>query len=219
MVDIAEIERLIASSDSQERLRAIVALRQVEAEVAIPLLLGCCEDPAFVVRSFAAMGLGRKQSDAAYTALLKMLESDSDHNVRAEASNSVALYGPQSVPELLAAFRRDDNWLVRRSILAAVADLRDRDALWEMCQTSLTGEDVGLKEAAIGGLALLVGTPHEAAALEQLLALVGDPGWNIRYRLALALRSFPQSQARSARQYLAKDEDPRVAKAASEELA
>ena len=217
-MNIEEIKSSIDSADSQERLRAIVALRNVEPEVATPLLLGCQDDPVFMVRSFVAMGLGRKQSAAAYEVLLKMLASDPDHNVRAEASNSAALYGPQSIPHLLAAFRQDENWLVRRSILAAMSDLPDRDALWEMCQTSLTGEDVGLREAAIGSLALLVGTSHENAALEQLLALVGDPGWNIRYRVALSLRHFSQAQARSALQYLGKDEDRRVAGATLEAL-
>jgi len=217
-VNIAEIKSLINSSDSQERLRAIVALRNIEPEVATPLLLSRKDDPIFMVRSFVAMGLGRKQSEAAYEVLLKMLASDPDHNVRAEASNSAALYGPQSVPHLLSAFRQDENWLVRRSILAAMSDLPDRDALWEMCQTSLAGQDVGLREAAIGSLSLLAGTPHEATALDELLALVGDPGWNIRYRVALALRHFPQEQARSALQYLGKDEDRRVAGATLEAL-
>lgn len=214
-LSVEDLKSLIESKDSQERLRAIVALRQVEPETAVPLLLICKDDPVFMVRSFVAMGLGRKQDETAYAALQQMLESDPDHNVRAEAANSLALYGPGSTALLLAAFHRDDNWLVRRSILAAMGEFPDRDALWEMCQVVLDGEDVGLREAAIGFLALLVGTSHEAEALEQLLGMVGDLGWNIRYRVALSLRNFSQPQAQSALEYLCKDEDARVAEAAS----
>ncbi|WP_293155808.1 MULTISPECIES: hypothetical protein [unclassified Microcoleus] len=54
---ISEIEAALRSLDSQERLRAIAALRKCDAAVALPMLLTKVDDPEFLVRSFVAMGL------------------------------------------------------------------------------------------------------------------------------------------------------------------
>mgnify|MGYP001440056245 CR=1 FL=1 len=88
----------------------------------IPLLINCLADDAFVVRSLACMGLGYKRSSAGLEALLRVIASEADHNVRAEAANALARHGPEAAIEpLLALYQRDDHWLVRTSILAALA--------------------------------------------------------------------------------------------------
>ncbi|MEO0853122.1 MAG: HEAT repeat domain-containing protein, partial [Cyanobacteria bacterium J06648_11] len=102
-MDIRQIETSLQSENSQDRLRAITALRGFEPEVAVPLLLDRLDDSEFMVRSFVAMGLGRKRSPQAYDALLQLLQADPDPNVRAEAANSLALYGEPSLPHLVRA--------------------------------------------------------------------------------------------------------------------
>ncbi|MEP6517637.1 hypothetical protein [Microcoleus vaginatus] len=56
---------------------------------------------------FVAMGWRQTQIAEALAALLKMMQFDRDRNVGAEAANSLSMFG--------AAFRGDDNLLVRRS--------------------------------------------------------------------------------------------------------
>ncbi|MEL6333580.1 MAG: HEAT repeat domain-containing protein, partial [Cyanobacteria bacterium J06626_26] len=104
-MDIAEIKAILQDNDSQKRLKGIVALKEYEADVASPLLLSKQNDPEFLVRSFVAMGLGRKRSDAGFDTLLTMLDTDPDANVRAEASNSLAMYGRAAIPHLVNAFQ------------------------------------------------------------------------------------------------------------------
>ena len=92
-------------------------------EVAAPLLLDHIKDSEFLVRSFVAMGLGRKRSPEGFTALLEMIQSDGDPNVRSEAANSLSYYGDSAVSYLRKMYEEDDHWLVRRSIIAARAAL------------------------------------------------------------------------------------------------
>ena len=117
-MEISEIEAALQSSDSQDRMRAITALRKCDSAIALPMLLTKVEDPEFMVRSFVAMGLRQIQTAESFAALLKMMQFDRDPNVRAEAANSVSRFGTEAISHLVEAFRRDDNWLVRRSIMA-----------------------------------------------------------------------------------------------------
>lgn len=87
-MELSDIQAILKHPDSQERLKGIVALKDYDAETASPLLLSKKNDPAFLVRSFVAMGLGRKRSDTGFEALMAMIDNDPDANVRAEASNS-----------------------------------------------------------------------------------------------------------------------------------
>ncbi|MGB3238726.1 MAG: HEAT repeat domain-containing protein [Geitlerinemataceae cyanobacterium] len=217
-MDLHQIEVYLNSNDSQDRLKGLTELRQYDAETAIPLLLKTRNDPEFIVRSFVAMGLGKKRSDEAFECLLEMLTADRDYNVRAEAANSIALYGERSIPSLLAAFEQDEQWLVRRSILAAIAEMSAPEALYQICQIGLLDEDLTVRDAAIESFALLAGSSREAHALEALLPFVNADGWRTRYSVARALKPFNAPSAKSALSYLTKDTDHRVVGAALESL-
>jgi HEAT repeat protein len=126
MSDRPDLERLrtaIASGDPGMAMPALAALRDVPAEQAVPLLLLGLEQDTFMIRSLSCAGLGIKCSAAGREALLRALHQDSDANVRAEAANALVSHGlAEAWPELLAAFRRDDAWLLRCSVLSAVAE-------------------------------------------------------------------------------------------------
>ncbi|MEG4533354.1 hypothetical protein [Microcoleus sp. D2_18a_D3] len=47
-----------------------------------------------------------------------------DRNVRAEAPNSLSRFATEAIADLVAAFARDDNWLVCGSIMARLCDRR-----------------------------------------------------------------------------------------------
>jgi len=121
-MDMTAIRSAIESGDTAQRMRAITAMQPFGAEECVPLLVHCLADEAFVVRSLACMGLGYKRSSAGLEALLGVIAAEADHNVRAEAANAVARHGPKvAVDPLLALYGRDEHWLVRPSILAALA--------------------------------------------------------------------------------------------------
>ncbi len=209
-MEINQIKTYLNSQDSQDRLKALVELRSCEAQVAIPLLLSRLQDPEFLVRSFVAMGLGNKRSPESYQALLQLLNTDRDHNVRAEAANALSKYGETAIPDLVKAFRQDDSWLVHRSILAPLMDMPYPEALYEVCLCGLTGEDEMVKDVAIDGLGVLAGSEKNQEALQQLLAFVNAEDWQTRVRVVRALKQFEDAAAQAALDYLAKDDDHRV---------
>ncbi|MEM9904964.1 MAG: HEAT repeat domain-containing protein [Cyanobacteria bacterium P01_D01_bin.44] len=217
-MNIREIEDALSNKDFQYRLKAIVALRDYEADTAVPLLVNTMQDPQFLVRSFVAMGLGTKRNDDSFAALLEMIKCDRDANVQAEASNSLAKFGQAAVSPLVLTFHQNKNWLVRRSILAAMPDLDAPDALLEICLEALKDEDGTVVEAAIDTLSALAQPPQQTIALQTLLDFAQDPTWNIRMHVAYALKRFDHPDAKQALQQLRQDEHHRVVAAALEEL-
>jgi HEAT repeat protein len=212
-MEIEQITDYLNSGDSQKKLKALTELRHYDSQVAVPLLVSHRQDPEFLVRSFVAMGLGHKRSTESYEALVELLQSDRDHNVRAEAANALSRYGIVALPCLIEAFRQDDNWLVRRSIIAPLMDMPYPDALYQVCLCGLAGVDQTVQEVAITALGLLAGTEKNEDALQQLLALVASKRWSIRVRTARALKSFEDASAQAALHYLSKDDDERVIEA------
>lgn len=215
-MEIHEIEATLKSPDSQNRLKAIAELKNYDSEVAVPLLTNKLRDPEFLVRSFVAMGLGKQQTADSFAALLELMKLDRDPNVRAEAANSLSLFGKVAASHLVMAFHQDNHWLVRRSILAALIELQCSEELFDICVCGLAGEDPTVQEAAIDGFGSLAGSPKQAEALQQLLAIASSEWWRIRVRVALALKRFDEPQAKAALSALRKDEDHRVVAAALE---
>lgn len=121
--DAEALREAIGSGDPGRSMPALVALRDVENELAVPLLLLGLEQEAFLVRSLSCAGLGVKPTEAGWQALVRALQDDVDANVRAEAANALVSHSLERAwPLLHAAFERDQAWLVRCSILSAVAE-------------------------------------------------------------------------------------------------
>lgn len=217
-MDIAEIKALLANSDSQQRRKGIVALRDYDTDVASPLLLAKQDDPEFTVRSFVAMGLGRKRSDAGFAALLTMIDADPDANVRAEASNSLAMYGDAAIPHLVSTFHASQNWLIRRSILAAMIDLHSPVHMLDICLAALKDKDMTVVNAGIDHLTTLVDTEQCGAALAAILPLKTAESWYTRMHVAAALKRFDHPDAQAALIELRQDSHHKVVAAALEGL-
>ena len=217
-MDIEQIKTDIQDSDPQKRMAAIRELRHYDAETAVPLLISRINDNEFLVRSFVAMGLGKKQNAESFARLLEMIKLDRDPNVRAEAANSLSYYGDVSVSHLRLMFEQDDSWLVRNSILAAMAELDCPQELWETASLGLEGDDHSVRESSIDCLGVLSQTDKKAVALEKLLTLVDDPSWRIRLRVARAIARFDDPQAQSALTKLKQDSDHRVVAASLDGL-
>jgi HEAT repeat protein len=217
-MDLSEIEAGLSNADFQYRLKAIAALKAYDPETAVPILVSTLKDREFLVRSFVARGLGQQQTATSFAALLEMVKFDDTPNVRAEAANSLSLFGKVSISHLVSVFCQDDHWLVRRSIMAALEELDCPEELVEVCIQALSGEDLTVKEAAIDTFAALAGSSYHQQVLAQLLTLTQAESPRLRARVALALQKFDEPQAQEALIELRQDTDSQVVAATLENL-
>jgi HEAT repeat protein len=171
----------IVSGDPARAMPSLAALRDVPPADAVPLLLLGLEQSTFMVRSLACAGLGVKRSEAGWSALERALREDPDANVRAEAANALASYGVDAAwPLLRAAFEADDQWLVRCSILSALAERQEMSAgrLLDLARLALADGDgtVRVGGAEILGRLVAEARGEEAEQARGLLAsLQSDP--------------------------------------------
>jgi HEAT repeat protein len=216
-MELHEIQTALTHPDFQYRLKAIAALKAYPSEVAVPLLVSKLQDSEFLVRSFVAMGLGHQKNADSFAALLEMLRMERDTNTQAEAASSLSLFGKVAAPHLVQTFCQQNNWLVRQTILACLADLEVPDELREVCDRALQDEDASVREAAVEVLARLANTSQQAWGLEQLLQLAQSDQWRIRLRVVRALKWFDVPEAREAIAQLRQDENHAVVGATLEE--
>lgn len=209
-MELAQIESNLHSLDPSERMQAIAALRNHTTTVAVPLLKRCICDKEFLVRSCAVSGLGRKLCQDSFEALVDLMEYETDSNVKAEAANSLANYGEPAWPYLLHLFQNDDHWLVRQSILAAIAETGSPEYLLLLCQCGIVDGDAYIQQAAIAYLCLLRDTVYTSSALELLLSLTLAESPEIRAQVARTLAHFDTPEAVNALIQLKQDPDHRV---------
>jgi HEAT repeat protein len=216
-MELHKIESNLASPNPQDRMKAMVELRNHAPEVAVPLLKQRMHDREFIVRSFVAMGLGNKRTEEGFRALLDLIERDNDANVVAEAANSLAKFGEAAVPHLVHLFERNSHWLVRQSIFAALEDA-EPDILMQLCRWGWEGEDLVVQGNAITILGQLCGTPQESTALAILLKAAAAEASVVRAQAARTLQRFEHPQAKAALATLRQDTDLRVVGATLESL-
>jgi HEAT repeat protein len=217
-MELHQIESNLQNADYDHRLKAISALRDYPPEIALPLLVKHIQDPEFLVRSFVARELGLQQTADAFAGLLEMVMFDNTPNVRAEAANSLSLFGRISTPHLVQTFFKDQHWLVRRSILAALVEMDCPEALLEVCLLALEGEEPTVRESAVDALGSLANSSQSNDALSQLLALKCEDSARIRTRVAHALKYFDTPEAKTALAELRSDTDHTVVGAAMEPM-
>ena len=142
--DLGAVRDAIASGDPVRAMPALTQLRFCDAVDAVPLLVLGTEQKPFLVRSLSCSGLGYKRTEQGWDVLSRLLGSDEDPNVRAEAANALASYGTErSWPLLQATFTADGAWLVRCSILSALAEQPEIKLAWllELAQMAITDGD------------------------------------------------------------------------------
>lgn len=159
--DLSALRDAIVSGDPSRAMPALVGLREVPVEQAVPLLLLGLEQGIFMVRSLSCAGLGVKQSEAGWQALVNAVQHDEDANVRAEAANSLVSHSlERSWPLLRAVFAADQQWLVRCSILSALAEQPAIDPAWllELAAMAITDTDGTVR---VGGAEILGRLVHD----------------------------------------------------------
>ena len=167
---LGALQEAIASGDPSRAMPAIAGLREVPPEQAIPLLLLGLQQDTFMIRSLSCAGLGYKQSEQGWAALCEALAHDEDPNVRAEAANALVSYSlERSWPLLLEAFKANPHWLVRCSILSALAELTEAPADWLLQLARLAIVD-GDGTVRVGGAEILGRLVHEPGMAAELKA-------------------------------------------------
>ncbi|MEM9360920.1 MAG: HEAT repeat domain-containing protein [Pseudomonadota bacterium] len=199
-------------------MKGIVELRSHPPVDAVPLLKQNMFDKEFMIRSFVATGLGHKQTEEGYEALKTIVANETDSNVIAEASNSLAKYGDRALPILEDIFEQHPHWLVRQSIFAALEDFDCPHLLLRLCRTGYSGDDRVVKHSAVSLLQQLSDSPYSEEALDILLQAASDEDGFVRARAARTLRSFDDQKAEAALSKLRTDTDSRVARAILEGL-
>ena len=142
--DLALLQEAIASGDPVRAMPALTQLRFVSDGEAVPLLVLGTEQKPFLVRSLSCSGLGYKRTEQGWEVLSRLLVNDEDPNVRAEAANALASYGvDRAWPLLQHAFAADEAWLVRCSILSALAEQPEINLSWlmELATMAITDAD------------------------------------------------------------------------------
>ena len=217
-MELHQIETYLESPNPQKRMKAITELRNYEPPLVVPLLKRRMYDQEFMIRSFVAMGLGFKRTEEAFELLVKIMENDKDYNVRAEAANSLAKYGEQSIPHLVKLFQQDSHWLVRQSIFAAIDLSQHPEILLDLSILGIQGEDPVVKLTAISNLGQLANTAQQALALELLLETANSQKAIIRAQVARTLKYFADPKAEATLLQLRQDSDYRVVGATLETL-
>ena len=162
--DLAVLRAAIASGDPSRAMPALAGLREVAASEAEPLLLLGLEQTTFLIRSLACAGLGVKRTEAGWEALVRAMQTDEDANVRAEAANALASFGVErSWPLLQAAFLADTQWLVRCSILSALAEQPEMPPAWllALAEAAISDADGTVR---VGGAEIMGRVVREAGA-------------------------------------------------------
>ena len=175
--DLAALREAILCGDPSRAMPALVGLREVPVEQAVPLLLLGLEQSMFMVRSLSCAGLGVKQNEAGWQALVAAMQGDEDANVRAEAANSLVSHCLERAwPLLRDGFAADQQWLVRCSILSALAEQPAIDPAWllELASMAITDADGTVRVSGAEILARLVREQSAAEARVLLQQLQAD---------------------------------------------
>ena len=163
--DLDVLRRAIASGDPVQAMPAITQLRHCTDAEAVPLLVLGTEQKPFLVRSLSCSGLGYKRTEQGWAVLQTLITADEDPNVRAEAANALASYGVERAwPLLRAAFEADNAWLVRCSILSALAEQPEIDLQWlmELAIIAITDADGTVR---VSGAEILSRVVRDGASL------------------------------------------------------
>jgi HEAT repeat protein len=201
----------LESPNLRDRMVALASLRDVSAEIALPLIKKVLDDESLQLRSMAVFALGVKATSESYPILIEILANDPDYGIRADAAGALGyLEDIRAFEGLVRAFYEDTDWLVRFSAAVSLGNLKDPRAFDVLIQ-ALDSPEVVLQQAAIAAL----GEIKAVAAVDRLVLFIEAEDWLVRQRLAESLGQLPTPKSISALKYLTKDSHPHVAAAAT----
>ena len=191
-MNVDELREAIASDNPGRARPALASLVNASPEEAEPLLLLGLEQDDMILRQLSCSGLGHKPTAAGWAPLVQTLKHDSEVAVRAEAANALVSHGLERAwPLLLDAFVSEDEWLIRCSILSAVAEHPEiaPEQLLELARLAVAESDGTVR---VGGTEILARLVREGSseAREVLQGLQQDSD----HRVVAAALNGLQSQ-------------------------
>jgi HEAT repeat protein len=211
------VKQMLSSQDLGDRLRAVNLVRQLEPSIGYELIQSAINDSNSRVRYSAVSQLdtlGNENIDLTLNVLRDRLFNDPEADVQAAAADCLgALKLQEAFQDLQQVYRTSKEWIVQLSIIAALGELGDPRA-FELLKEALASNNELVITAAIGSLGEL-GDPQ---AVPLLAPFVTNPDWQLRYRLAQALRRLGSADAKPVLEILAKDEVEAVATEAKKSL-
>jgi len=163
-MDFDALREAIASDNPGRARPALASLVNATPEQAEPLLLLGLQQNDMLLRQLSCSGLGHKPTPAGWEPLVNTLQGDPEVAVRAEAANALVSHGlERSWPLLLEAFQRDTEWLLRCSVLSAVAEHPEMDPE-RLQQIGVLASADADSTVRVGGAEILGRVVREAAA-------------------------------------------------------
>ena len=166
-MDFDALREAIASDNPGRSRPALASLVQATPEEAGPLLLLGLQQSDMLLRQLSCSGLGHKPTPEGWQPLVHTLQNDPEVAVRAEAANALVSHGLERAwPLLLEAFEREHEWLLRCSVLSAVAEHPQVQPgqLFKLAQLAVADADGTVR---VGGAEILARLVREAAADQQ----------------------------------------------------
>ncbi len=175
--------------------------------VASPAAYFANTDPA--VRRLAVSACSGRLTGAVSAAVARLLTTDPNARVRAEAAEVLAETGPEALDPLLAA-AKDDAGVVREAVATGLGELADTAALPWLMDAAATDAEKLVREAAVAAL----GAIGDERAVPLLLELVATGPPQVRRRCVVALSVFDGPAIEAAVRTARDDRNPMVREAA-----
>lgn len=176
------------------------------------------EDPSRTVRGAALEALvAILPSELGAERIAAAIDSD-DFVVRAAAARAAGTLDASRAIPLLSRFARDTDLTVRGEALTALGSHRTLAAQALLVEHA-TGDDMGLRMAAIQALAPMATADHVDALAQSITTAAGDGAAEVKFLAARALADLGGDRARAVIAVLLGDESPYVREVARAELA
>jgi len=164
LMDFIKLREAIASDNPGRARPALASLVQATPEQAEPLLLLGLQQNDMMLRQLSCSVLGHKPTAAGWQPLVYALQGDPEVAVRAEAANALVSHGlKRAWPLLWQAFQRDQEWLLRCSVLSAVSEHPEMDLQRFLELGVLASADTD-STVRVGGAEILGRVVREAGA-------------------------------------------------------
>lgn len=217
MSSIESVKQLLSSEKFGDRISGLNQLRAFTPEAAFPAIQPLLKDPEARIRYAAVSqmdvaGVGFEAEALVF--LRDVLQNDPELDVKAAAADAIAgLKIKEAYPDLEAAYRSTNEWLLQFSIVAALGELGEPKA-FDLLKEALDSETELVRTSAISAL----GDLGDRRAIELLLPFVENPDWQVRYRVAQAFGRLGGDEVQAALETLATDEQTAVSDEAKHHL-
>ncbi len=210
------VRQLLNSEDLGDRLRAVNQIRELEPKIGFELIQHAVNDSNTRVRYSAVSQidtLGGQDLDLSLNLLRRMLE-DKEPDVQAAAADCLgALKLVSAFDDLQQLYRNTPEWIVQLSVIATLGVLGEPRG-FELLQEALTSDNELVQITAISSF----GELGDLRAVPLLATYAGNPDWQIRHRVVLALNNLGGTEAKSILENLMDDEVEVVASEAKRNL-